>query len=95
MAFTVKSKRLGYDNIATGSATGRERIVPGGGEGDSTTKESGENRSASYVANRHQELIMGMGGATSSGAWTGEPSSATTPYRTSDTSDTSAIGERL
>ncbi len=38
MAFTFQNKRLGYDNIAAGSATGQERVVPGGGPGDGTSQ---------------------------------------------------------
>ena len=56
MAYTLKSKRMAYDNIANGSATGIERIVSGsaadgdraGGVGatpgvDSTTRECFDN----------------------------------------------------
>jgi hypothetical protein len=102
VAFTAKSKRVGYDNIANGSATGFERVIAGGGRGDSTTKESNDTlgvsadcANSSFIANRQVEKIMGMGGNTSTGDWTGQPTSATSPYRTSVTSDTSAIGELL
>jgi hypothetical protein len=53
MAFTFQNRRYGYDNIAPGSATGFERVVPGGGPGDSTTKyskDSGGNTSTSVLA---------------------------------------------
>ena len=100
MAFTFKSKRVGYDNIASGAAAGFERVIEGGGPGDATTKQSIETRgvsadcvASSYIADRVVELHLGMGGATSSGDWVGQPSSATTPYRTSATSFTSAISE--
>lgn len=97
MAFTFRSKRLGYDNIAAGSATGFERVIDGGGPGDATTKESGETRgvsadcvNSSYIANRVVELDLG---GTSSGDYVGQPSSATSPFYTSATSFTSSIGE--
>jgi hypothetical protein len=101
MAYTLKSKRLGYDNIAAGSAAGFERVIAGAGTpGDSTTKESAECLgvsadcvNSSYTANRVVELDLGMGGATSSGDWFGQPTTATSPYWTSGTSQTSAISE--
>ena len=101
MAFTHKSKRYGYDNIANGSAAGVERIVAGSGAfGDATTElsvdalvTSTEGTNTSFIADRPVELLLGMGGATSSGNYVGQPSSATTPFYTSETSWTSAINE--
>jgi hypothetical protein len=104
MAYTFKNKRLAYDNIASGSAAGRERHILGSaGVGDATTREVFDNVkgtsdacvNSSFIANKKHEHHMGMGGETSSGDWTGQPSSATSPYRTSGSSDTSAIGELL
>lgn len=100
MAYTQKSKRLGYDNIANGSAAGFERVIAGGGVGDSTTKESNETRgvsadcvNSSYIANRSVELEVGGVILSSDGNYTNVPSSDTTPGYTSATSSTSAIGE--
>lgn len=100
MAFTFRSRRQGYDNIANGSASGFERVVPGGGAGDATTRESVDNRgvsadcvNSSFITNRPVELDLGMGGDTSSGDYVGQPSSATSPFYTSQTSWTSAIAE--
>jgi hypothetical protein len=58
MAFTFQNRRLGYDNIAVGSATGFERVIAGGGPGDGTTKpskESGGNTSTSVLAIARRE----------------------------------------
>lgn len=102
MAFTFQSKRLGYDNIANGSATGFERVIAGGGPGDSTTKQSAETlgvsadlTNSSYIANRVKEFYLGQGQAVTDANWVGEPSSNLQPYRTSTTSFTSAIGENV
>ena len=65
MAYTFRSKRMAYDNIANGSATGIERHVAGGG-GIETTRDGIDNIgvSADYVnssnvANRVRELDCG------------------------------------
>ena len=61
MGFTFQNRRLGYDNIAVGSATGFERVVPGGGPGDSTTRpsrDSGGNTSTSALAIGRRENVI-------------------------------------
>jgi hypothetical protein len=61
MAYTFQNRRLGYDNIAVGSATGFERVVPGGGPGDGTTrpgKDSGGNTSTSVLAIARREMSI-------------------------------------
>jgi hypothetical protein len=84
LAFTFQNKRLGYDNIAAGSATGFERVVPGGGPGDGTTKlskDSGGNTSTSNLAvGRFENVIR-------------QPSTNdNTQEETTDTSNTSYVG---
>lgn len=102
MAYTFRSKRLGYDNIAAGSATGFERVIAGGGPGDATTKEdinnmnvSADGVNTSYIANRMVELELGGAAGSSDSNMLNNPSSDTTPFYTSATSFTSSIGELL
>ena len=94
MAFTHKSKRMAYDQIANGSATGRENIVEVGALGslgDRTTRQSVDLLDTVFTANRVVELHPAAGSST--GDYVGQPTSATTPGYTSQTSYTSAIGE--
>ena len=100
MAFTAKSRRLAYDNIANDSATGAERIVDGSANtrGDATTKQaidcfgvSADTVNSSFIANRVVELHPAEGSST--GDYVNQPTSATTHGYTSATSYTSAIGE--
>lgn len=101
MAFTHKSRRIGYDNIANGSATGVERIIAGSGAfGDGTTKEaidtfgvSADCVNSSFIANRVVELELGGAAGSSDSNSVNDPSSATTPFYTSATSFSSSIGE--
>ena len=110
MAFTWRSKRWGYDNIATGSATGIERIVDGtartGGVGatpgvDSTTRQCFDNVMGTSTDGLNTSIIANrmlelVAGAQSTDSNTNnEPTSATTPGYTSGTSFTSAVGELL
>ena len=95
MAFTFKSKRLGYDNIANGSAAGFERVVPGGGPGDATTREQADTLGSTYIADRPLELHTGQGVSTSNANWTGMPTSTEAPYQTSESSFTSVFRENL
>ena len=51
MAFTAKGRRRAFDNIAIGSATGRERTIAGGGKIETTLVANGERlRTASTGA---------------------------------------------
>ena len=68
MAYTRNNKRMAYDNIANGSATGIERIVDGtaraGGTIDVTSRDGYDNVATSdvatsYTANRVRELHLG------------------------------------
>src|SRR5262245_38382852 len=65
MAFTFKDRRLGYDNIAIGSATGQERVIEGGGVGDATTRtnlDSGGNTSTAALAIAKRENMIRQDG---------------------------------
>lgn len=61
MAFTYKNKRVGYDNIAPGSAAGWEHVVVAGNVSPPSTAvnlESGGNTSTSVLAlGRRENLI--------------------------------------
>ena len=63
MAFTYKSKRMAYDNISVGNATGRENIIAAGESptGDFTTapsRDSGGNTSTSVLAIARRENLI-------------------------------------
>ena len=77
MAYTRNNKRLAYDNIANGSATGIERIVNatarGGGTIDMTSRDGYDNvavsaDATSYTANRARELHLGAQNVSDSNA---------------------------
>ncbi len=101
MAYTLKSKRLGYDNIAAGAAAGFERVVQGSAApGDATTKEaidhfvtSDVGTNTSFIADRPVELENGGWAGSSNSNYVNVPSSDTTPFYTSATSFTTAVGE--
>lgn len=99
MAFTFQNRRLGYDNIANGSATGFERVVPGGGPGDSTTKysrDSGGNTSTSALAVGRRENVIRVPSTDDNNQEETTNTSATAHTRmTSDTSSTSVFYENL
>jgi len=66
MAFVFKSRRQGYDNIATGSATGVEFHNPGASYGEKTSREhietlgvSADCVNSSFITARPLELPMG------------------------------------
>lgn len=42
MSFTHRGRRFAFDNIAVGSATGRERTISGGGKTDTSVWGMGE-----------------------------------------------------
>ncbi len=106
MAFTFKSKRLGYDNIAAGSAAGKELIVVAGGDGDGETTRltlSQRGTSTSNLSQGMPERVIGAKAGTVTD-WntpaqhprpTSSGTSDTSPWVTSGTSDTSAFPERL
>lgn len=92
-AFTYKSRRLAYDNIASGSAAGRENIIAAGESptGDFTTKpnaDSGGNTSTSVLAIARQERLIRNGSSDS----TGQTSNNISEY-TSETSISSNFPE--
>ena len=102
MAFTFQSKRLGFDNIAVGSATGIERHVVGGGPGDATTRISRDGITAgSSTLELHVNAglvsansLINTGGPTTdrvSGDIPGSTSNSS--FYTSDTSWTSKFPE--
>jgi hypothetical protein len=99
MAFTFQNKRLGYDNIAAGSATGFERVIAGGGPGDSTTKlskDSGGNTSTSSLAvGRFENVIHNLTTADNSVEETAITSNTSYTGYTSGTSVTSNFLEGL
>jgi len=102
MAFTFRNKRFGYDNIASGSATGQEHIVVAGNvtaSGDCTTrpsKDAGGNTSTSVLAIGRRENLIRL---PSSDDNTQEESTITTNTsytgQTSGTSATSVFYEGL
>lgn len=99
MAYTFKNKRLAYDNIAVGSATGQERHIAGGG-GIETTKDGLDNvvvsaDGTSYTLNRVRELPI-AGHSSDAGNPTNIPGSTSdSSFYTSTTSWTTVFPERL
>jgi hypothetical protein len=49
MAFTLRGRRTAFDNIAVGSATGRERTISGGG-GETVTQYGGKEENYRTVS---------------------------------------------
>jgi len=99
MAFTFQNKRVGYDNIAAGSAAGFERVIAGGGPGDCTTKvnkDSGGNTSTSVLAiGRFENTIKIPSSDQNNAEETTLTSNTSHTGYTSGTSVTSNFGENL
>mgnify|MGYP001595141356 CR=1 FL=1 len=98
MAFTFRSKRLGYDNISVGNATGLENaVVAGTGRGETSrlALDSRGNTSTSALAEGAPEHTITDG--VSDDVRTGQASSDLNPgsNHTSGTSNTSKFVERL
>ncbi len=71
MAFTQRSKRLGYDNISEGNAAGKELIIGGGSSGDGeTTRLTLSQRGASTSALSQQLPELLIPGYTSGSSFT-------------------------
>src|ERR1700752_3366687 len=100
MAFTYKNKRLGYDNIANGSAAGFERHNAGTSPSETSApnRDSGGNTSTSMLAIGRREnvvhnpttddYLVGIPRANSSDI-------ASTSGYTSETSSTSVFPEKV
>jgi hypothetical protein len=62
MAYIMRGKRIGFDNIAVGSATGLERTIAGGG-GELTSVYGGKTENfrtacgSSYTSARQKEKL--------------------------------------
>lgn len=106
MAYTWKSRRLAYDNIANGSATGVEFHNAGASYGEKTSRESIETRAvsadalnSSNIAGAHLELPLDNNTSAKDVVWNGaaqtSPTSDTSPGYTSGTSWTTVFPERL
>ena len=53
MAYTRKSKRIAYDNIASGSVTGAENIIAVGGSFDTTELSPDQPFTSRQIPERH------------------------------------------
>lgn len=96
MAFVYRNKRLGYDSISTGNASGQERHVDGGGgiETTRTVIDSGGNTSTSALAVAMRENVIHN--PTSADQLAGiDTSTAPSSGYTSGSSFSSAIHELL
>lgn len=99
MAFTYRNKRLGYDNIANGSATGLENaVVAGTGIGETTRPnlDSGGNTSTSALAVGRRENVIRQPSTNDNHVQeTHDTSNTSHTGETSGTSHTSVFQENL
>jgi len=107
LAFTFRNRRLGYDNIAAGSAAGIEFHNTGASYGEKTSNESNDGPQAAAVCREYHVGPGSSTGAVSDSNLSGHnpanptsivditPTSETTPGYTSQTSWTTVQAERV